>query len=364
MKIGILTYHRAHNYGAMLQAYATKTFLCSKGYGDVRIVDYEPEEHKYDYAVFNKHIFLEISILGKIKFLIRKNPLWMLRKQCRRKIFMEFSKLYLAPFWNKEEQLDVLIYGSDQIWNINEKKTLKELDLCYFGDDTLHACRKIAYSASMGIVESTCILDNIVRTCMTNFQAISVREEILRDYIRCVVPGIDIHVTVDPVFLLDKEQWNQIVPKKKPMGKYILVYNLRGEPGVDKLARRMQLETGYAIKRLTFDVNMHPKKEYLDLADPQTFLWLIKYAECVVASSFHGIAFSIIFHTPFYASLPGHVLRIKSLLEMTGLEKRWFDSPVQLDETPIDWLKVDENVEKMVKYSKEYLMTGIEKLNY
>lgn len=364
MKIGILTYHRAHNYGAMLQAYATKTFLCSKGYGDVRIVDYEPEEHKYDYAVFDKRIFFKFSILRKIKFLIRRNPLWMLRKQYRRKVFIKFCRTYLAPFWNKEEQLDVLIYGSDQIWNIDEEKTLEELDLCYFGDDTLHACRKIAYSASMGIVKQTQLLDNIVRTCMKNFQAVSVRESVLCDYVRYVVPGMDIHVTVDPVFLLTKEQWSQLIPKEKPVEKYILVYNLRGEPGVDKLARRMQRETGYAIKRLTFDVSMRPKKEYLDLADPQTFLWLIKHAECVVASSFHGIAFSIIFHTPFYASLPGHALRIKSLLEMAGLEKRWFNNPVQLDDTPIDWLKVDENMEKMVKYSKEYLITEIEKLDY
>lgn len=49
---------------------------------------------------------------------------------------------------------------------------------------------------------------------------------------------------------------------------------------------------------------------------------------------------------------------------MAGLEKRWFDDPIQLDETPIDWLRVDENMEKMVKLSKEYLMTEIEKLDY
>lgn len=364
MKIGILTFHRAHNYGAMLQAYATKTFLCSKGYGDVRIVDYEPEKHKYGYAVFDKQTFSNLNFLQKIKFLIRKNPLWMLRKQYRRKVFIEFCETYLTPFWNKEEQLDVLIYGSDQIWNVDERKTLKELDLCYFGDDTFHVCRKIAYSASMGIVKPTQMLDNIIRTCMMNFQAVSVREAALRDYIQRVVPDMDIHVTVDPVFLLTKDQWNQLVPEEKPMEKYILVYNLRGEPAVDELAHRMQLKTGYTVKRLTFDVNMRPQKEYLDLADPQTFLWLIKHAECVVASSFHGIAFSIIFHTPFYASLPGHALRIKSLLETAGLEKRWFDDPTQLDETPIDWLRVDENMEKMVKYSKEYLMTEIEKLDY
>ena len=38
MKIGILTYHRAENYGALLQAYALKEYLYTKGY-DVAFVD-------------------------------------------------------------------------------------------------------------------------------------------------------------------------------------------------------------------------------------------------------------------------------------------------------------------------------------
>lgn len=361
MKIGILTYHRAHNYGAMLQAYATKTFLQSKGYGDVRIMDYEPEDSKYYYAVFDRHTFSKIDILRKIKFLIRKNPLWMLRKQRRRKAFIDFYDTYLTPFWNKNEQLDILIYGSDQIWNIDDSKSLKEQDTCYFGDNTLHAYRKIAYSASMGIVKPGPTLDDVVRSYMTNFQAVSVRETVLRDYIQCIVPNMDVRVTVDPVFLLSKEQWEKLVPEEKPMEKYILVYNLRGEPAVNQLADRLQLKTGYAVKHLTFDVSTWSKKAYLDLADPPRFLWLIKNAECLVASSFHGIAFSIIFHTPFYASLPNHALRIKSLLSMAGLEERWFENIEQLNEMPINWLKVDESMANVIKQSKDYLIGEIER---
>ena len=39
MKIGILTFHYAHNYGAMLQAYALSTWLNNNGY-DAVIIDY------------------------------------------------------------------------------------------------------------------------------------------------------------------------------------------------------------------------------------------------------------------------------------------------------------------------------------
>lgn len=58
---------------------------------------------------------------------------------------------------------------------------------------------------------------------------------------------------------------------------------------------------------------------------------------------------------------PGHALRIKSLLELAGLEKRWFENPDQLDEMSIDWLNVDENMAKGIKDSKGYLMKEIEK---
>ena len=42
MKIGILTFHSAHNYGAILQAYGLQEYLKSQGY-DTYMVDYQPD---------------------------------------------------------------------------------------------------------------------------------------------------------------------------------------------------------------------------------------------------------------------------------------------------------------------------------
>ena len=66
MKIGILTFHRALNYGAFLQAYATKSFLGSNGF-DAEMVDYWPKEHA-DYV--NRRKLTAPSISGKIKQII------------------------------------------------------------------------------------------------------------------------------------------------------------------------------------------------------------------------------------------------------------------------------------------------------
>ena len=40
MKIGILTIYRSGNYGATLQAYATKQAIVENGFGDAEIIPY------------------------------------------------------------------------------------------------------------------------------------------------------------------------------------------------------------------------------------------------------------------------------------------------------------------------------------
>ena len=65
MKAGILTYHRSHNYGAVLQAYALKTFLESKGC-QTGFVDYFPYYHSAMYSAIP--FMKEKSLLSKIPY--------------------------------------------------------------------------------------------------------------------------------------------------------------------------------------------------------------------------------------------------------------------------------------------------------
>ena len=52
MRIGILTFHCAHNYGAVLQCYALQEALKGMGH-DVEIIDYQPEFLLTPYKIFN-----------------------------------------------------------------------------------------------------------------------------------------------------------------------------------------------------------------------------------------------------------------------------------------------------------------------
>ena len=70
MKIGILTFHRAHNYGAVLQAYALVTYLRSIGH-EAEIVDYRPESIESAHGMIPYARMMKKSPLGKIKFLVK-----------------------------------------------------------------------------------------------------------------------------------------------------------------------------------------------------------------------------------------------------------------------------------------------------
>lgn len=100
MKIGILTYHRAENYGALLQAYALKEYLYTKGY-DVAFVDYWPQYHIEHYKLFSWKKFCSGSYKYKICSLY-VFLLWGSFKFLRKVRLNRFMKQYLgsAEEWN------------------------------------------------------------------------------------------------------------------------------------------------------------------------------------------------------------------------------------------------------------------------
>ena len=70
MKIGILTFQRAENYGAMLQAYALQTFLKSMSDGfDVEIIDYRNKAIEWSCSA--EHLIQRKSIKNYLKYFLR-----------------------------------------------------------------------------------------------------------------------------------------------------------------------------------------------------------------------------------------------------------------------------------------------------
>lgn len=328
MKIGILTYHRAENYGALLQAYAMKTYLQSLGH-DVSFVDYWPQYHSDYFSLFPVSIFKSRNIKGKIDMLLRL-ALWGIPKYIRKSRLQGFMYDYLGlpqyPKYTNDdcdtEEYDVVVYGSDQIWR---KQNLGGVgfDEWYFGSENVLAKKKVVYAGSMGTIDVSAKDSEYVQKMMKNFCAISVREKDLQTYLEGL--GVKASLVIDPVFLLTKEQWRKIETKSSIKKKYILFYNLLNTPESKQFAEQLSLKKNLPIKEVNKTMSLyHIGKKYISTASVEQFLQLIDGAEYVVSNSFHGVAMSIIFQKQFYAVGMGkRVNRVKTLLCNLGIEDRY-----------------------------------------
>lgn len=337
MKIGILTFHRAHNYGAMLQAYALRTFL-QNNHHDVEFVDYWPQEHAKQYKLFSQ-------IRGNTIIQRIKNVIFQLvtapRRYQRICQFYSFGQKYLNLSKNIEyasstspinTPYDCVIVGSDQIWrNHITKNQYIGFDPVYFGQTIKGKTPCISYAASMGIVH----LVNNDRTNLCNylkrFNTLLVREKRLQELIERM--GYSAHVVLDPTLLLTKEQWNTIIPTQRfRQKKYVLYYELLYSREGLSIAKKKAKEHGYELLIMKGGVPLISLKGEITNASPIDFIHAIRDAEFVFATSFHGTAFSIIFEKQFLTfGLGSNSDRVETLLSTLGIRNYYGLNTTSID---------------------------------
>lgn len=365
MRIGILTFHRAINYGAFLQAFALKTYLGSLGH-KVEIVDYWPVGHADAYRLYPRS-WKKYSFAHKVKFLISL-ALRYNRAKKRRNGMLGLIKKYLGlvaiPRYETPESLsdisyDCIVYGSDQIW---WKSTIPDyfgFDSVYWGEYISDSIKKITYAPSMGIIDLNTGDKDKIRKWLCNFAALSVREMELYQSLKDLTDK-NISVVLDPVFLIPEVEWeNYCMPIRRP--KYILYYNLLYSKEADKLAKIVAKKMQCDIVEITGSV--HPLKfgkRYVQTANAIEFISLIKNAAFVITSSFHGTAFSLIFRKQFYSIGMGkRAGRVKSLLEQLKISDRLITNVDELPLDKIDYAIVKEEMLQIVLRSQKYLTDAI-----
>ena len=356
MNIGISTVHYAHNYGAMLQGYALKTYLEQQGHyvtmtdRRARVNTYLPKRKPFLWNDL-KAVLLYPKYLLKWYF----PPCYYLKKRWR--AFDSFLKQYLN---NTKclEAYDTIIYGSDQIWS---KFPDRGYDPIWWGLDNLKAKRRISYAASMGVVDIADKKDeDFIRQALSRFDAISVRESDLKAELESRhLADTTIYQTIDPTFLLTKEDWDKITPKRIIHEPYLLFYDFQIDEETTNMVNRIAKEKNLRVIRLTNGV-VHSNKDadYFRTAGPLQFLSLIKYADFVFSSSFHGVAFSLIFRKQFAVRQIWNVQRVKSLLSLCGLSARFwekYDAPL----TDIEYEGKNKILEDFICQSKQFLNSNV-----
>lgn len=358
MKIGILTYHRTLNYGGCLQALAMRLIL--EGFGHkVYYVDYWPNYHKKSYAIFNIDFFKKSNWKGKLMYLINtaRHATFIKRRHIN---FDSFHNKYTYPYCKPlSESYDVIVYGSDQIWR--KQDGLNDYNPIYFGKNDFITKKNVSFSASMGLLPDSDTDKNIIKALLSNMNKIAVREKELKELLNHL--GFDeVSQTLDPTLLVSTNVWDKILSIETYSGqKYILVYALWGDVfdinSIKSLAEKEHL----LIKFLRGNATHADTEIEVTTAGPETFIRLIKNATYVFSSSFHGVAFSLIFGKQFFASFKTNGGRARSLLDAIGIPERYLENyqPIATNIGTIDYNKVNEKLNTLKFDSLNYLKSAL-----
>ncbi len=356
MKVGIITFHRALNYGALLQAFALRHSL-SKLNVDAQVLDYRNSiiEEMYFYPSFAQRKTLK----AKIKYLIQGKS-----ELKRREKFENYRKKYLnlsGKLCNTDdlivasERYDIFITGSDQVWNY----TAHNFDKNYCLQFVNNKSKKYSYAASFGISSLPNEYINEYQKLLSDFAMCSVREKQGLDILR----NLDIEqcrIDVDPTMLLTKEEWQSefdITVKQKQ--KYIFAYYFELTDTLRSYIEQLAVKTGCIVVFIGNPIKspFHCRSRALKTADPIDFVNAVANAEYVVTNSFHGTAFSIIFNKKFYVEFlktDSRVnSRIENILQTFSLESRLIDTP-KVD-SEVDWNGVNLKMKELRIASLDYL---------
>lgn len=359
MKIGIITFHCAHNYGAVLQAYAFSSYLRSQGY-DASIIDYRPNYLVRGYARGGVSCWLAKSPIRTVRKCVTEPFLMKMRAE-RWDKFNDFinNRLPLYPFdrFKNDSEFDIVFYGSDQIWNT--VLTKGNIDDIYWGKYS--KSRAVSYAVSMGEYYPSGVEKKKVSELLANFMAFSARESGVKAFIESTTKK-NAKLVCDPVFLLPRELWESSIPvvTEKP---YVLCYNLLHSKKCKKQAHIISELMGIQLIEIYGDIRLicTKSKTYMTLG-PLEFVSYIRNASFIVTSSFHGTAFSIVFQKPFYSlGLQKRSDRVKNLLKLVGLEDRYLTDVKSNVELNLNYETASDKLCKYIADSKEFLKEVIHK---
>ena len=362
MKIGLLTFHSALNFGAQLQTFALVQILKKLG-AHVEIICYEPKYLNAPYRFF-RNVDIDNGVLSVIKqvslhLLFDIYPWIKYRKKYRsfQNKFFDFSSIRIYKSSDLEITCyDVIIVGSDQIWNPEiTSGRVDDIYTLYFKQNK--KLKKVSYAASLSDKYISEDQLKLLAERINDFYAVSVREynvkEVLRRY-----TGKKIEVVADPTLLISKEQWMSYIPQNQIIkDKYVLLYQARGN---HKMLYDKSLEFADKYGYKLYDasgLNYRLMHNSMQAVSPIELLNLIYYAEVIITVSFHGTAMSVILEKPFFSFVlnDGRDDRVINLLKSINLESQIVTSESSLNLNLIDYLSVRMKLEKIRKESIDFL---------
>lgn len=371
-RVGILTLSASDNCGSLLQTYALQQVLTGLGYEDIEIIDFQSAMSKRIYDVFPDDLFKQprklistIFHMGALKK--QKNDYNLFRKE---QLKLSGNKYTCAEDMHRLDlQYDVVICGSDQIWNVR----MRDFDEAFFLAD-IKDIKKIAYAASLGGTSfSAYKSQEQLKKWILDFSHISVREEQGKEEVKFFYDKVE--VLLDPTLLLEKGEWNRLAGEVRLVKEnYIFYYSW--SYGDRELLEKVKF-ISKELKKPVYVINaskwlLHSYKKYgfnlFPKGGPYVFLNLIKYADLVFVESLHGTIFSAIFEKNFWylngiedGSMDS---RNQYLLSLLGMSHRIINKRANIDlnciKQNIDYKVKNANLEDLISSSKRWLVGSLE----
>ena len=349
MKIGIVTVHDSANYGSFLQGYALYHILESWGHEVYFIRSREKE--------FVKQIFC--PKISKKKLL--KHPLKSWKAHCQGKekyvnFQKELEEFRVLEHWN-DVKLDKIILGSDEIWNVKTPTFRREI---FYGIGMENVT---TYAVSAGaatlkqlqeypvLVEGIKKIDNIL---VRDINTQKIVEQIT---------GISPRRVCDPTFLLPVSAYVSADPTAimEQNQKYILIYSYHIQEHLKNNIIKFAKENN--LKMVAACMNHDWCDEFVN-GSPLKFCEILRDAEYVVTTTFHGTIFSFLNHKKFVAE--PFSPKVNDVLEKVGLEEALIEENISyeafkqaLQNGNYDYTSVEEKIsdwrERSLKLLKDSL---------
>lgn len=379
MKIGIITFQSAHNYGAVLQAWALQEYLKQQGH-EVEIVNLRlpviDKVYRLTYKTkteicgnkFVNRLVNEAYYQLRATYSCHKNP-GKREKYQKFERFINYELPVTKAFYSYQELVnadlhyDAMIAGSDQIWNASMMKGINPAYFLQFGNkDAL----RISYAASIGTDEIPEKYRLLFDRFLRDFDAISIREQKAQTQI---MEHTDkkVEIVADPTFLLKKEDFDKIRKVPNIKGKYIYVHNVhlkRVDEALNGIAEELSKRLGLPI------IHNWASKIFSNEAGHFTggaeeFLGMVSEAAYVVTNSFHCTVFAIIYQRNF-VTVPHYKNpdRMRHLLSELGISDHLISMkkmlPDDLSSLQIDYAMVEQKKKKMGDQSREFLNSALQ----
>lgn len=350
MKIGIVTVHDSNNYGSFLQAFALQEVLHEFGH---EVFFVRTRDKKFVKKTFIPRLFRKKNIRHPIRFFHN----WK-TGVCKWKAFTKDQTLFKEIDRMELEAMDLVILGSDEIWNIQVKSFQNGL---FFGEGVHNA---IAYAVSVGRAEYQDFKNNpFYAEAMKTIGHIMVRDSRTKDIVEKVC-GFTPKVVCDPTFLIDKELFtrNKHAEDHFRDGRFLLIYSYSLGKDMEEKIKKLAESKKLKIVSACFYYNW---ADHNMMVGPLEFCSLMQKADFVFTTTFHGTVFSILNEKQFVC-IPASI-KTNDLLEKLGLEERIIEENASIERIAgkmeselTDYASVNGKIKQIRAESLELLKESIE----